>query len=133
MKLWYFFNNVDLPLFDNRLVCSIIGITILITRTDRYCKKTTVINGVTIPKGAVVTVPVALLHCSPQYWKDPDVFDPERLMIHTLLCTVGSATFSTHKIVYTSLTGVGRDVVIANEVCIIDTYASCSPKFTMPL
>ena len=50
----------------------------LIDRTDRYCKKTTVINGVTIPKGAAIAVPIGLLQRSPLYWKDPEVFDPDR-------------------------------------------------------
>ena len=47
-------------------------------RTDRYCKRTTVINGVTIPKGAIVTIPISLLQHSPLYWKDPEKFDPDR-------------------------------------------------------
>ena len=49
-----------------------------INRTDRYCTKTTVINGVTIPKGAVIAIPIGLLQRSPLYWKDPEVFDPDR-------------------------------------------------------
>ena len=46
--------------------------------TDRYCNKTTVINGVTIPKDATIIVPITLLHHSPVYWKDPEKFDPNR-------------------------------------------------------
>jgi hypothetical protein len=46
--------------------------------TDRYCNKTTVINGVTIPKDATIVVPITLLHHSPLYWKDPEKFDPNR-------------------------------------------------------
>ena len=56
-------------------------LTTLLFRTDRYCKRTTVINGVTIPKGAVIAVPISVLHHSPLYWKDPEKFDPERLML----------------------------------------------------
>ena len=52
---------------------------ILFIRTDRYCKKTTMVNGVTFPKRAVVTVPISVLHYSPLYWTDPEKFDPERL------------------------------------------------------
>ena len=47
-------------------------------RTDRYCTKTTVVNGVTIPKGAAIEVPIGMLQRSPLYWKDPEVFDPDR-------------------------------------------------------
>ena len=47
-------------------------------RTDRYCKRKTVINGVTIPKGAVIVVPISLLQHSPLYWDDPEKFDPDR-------------------------------------------------------
>lgn len=58
--------------FYSKIMCC------LYYRIDRYCKKTMVINGVTIPKGAIVTVPIAYLHKSPKYWKDPEVFDPDR-------------------------------------------------------
>ena len=47
-------------------------------RTDRHCTKTTVVNGLTIPKGAAVAIPIGLIHRSPLYWKDPEKFDPER-------------------------------------------------------
>ena len=50
-------------------------------RTDRYCKRTTVINGVTIPKGAIVTIPISLLHHSPLHWEDPEKFDPDRYKV----------------------------------------------------
>ena len=52
-------------------------------RTDRYCTTTTMVNGVTIPKGAVVTIPIGVLHYSPLYWTDPEKFDPERLAKYT--------------------------------------------------
>ena len=34
-------------------------------------------NGVTIPKGAVVHLPIHLLHYNPERWTDPEKFDPE--------------------------------------------------------
>ncbi|XP_036413078.1 cytochrome P450 3A27-like [Colossoma macropomum] len=47
-------------------------------RTERHCKKTVEICGITIPKGTVVVVPIYVLHRDPEYWPDPDTFIPER-------------------------------------------------------
>ena len=49
-------------------------------RTSRLCPKTTTINGVTLPKGAVLYIPELQLHQSEEHWPDPDRFDPERLI-----------------------------------------------------
>ncbi|NXA88140.1 CP3AD protein, partial [Melanocharis versteri] len=47
-------------------------------RIERTCKKDVEINGVTIPKGVVVTIPPYVLHRNPEYWPNPDEFRPER-------------------------------------------------------
>ncbi|KAM6250261.1 cytochrome P450 3A21-like [Porphyrio hochstetteri] len=47
-------------------------------RIERTCKKDVEINGVTIPKGAVVMIPAYTVHHNPEYWPNPEEFRPER-------------------------------------------------------
>ncbi|KAM8934732.1 cytochrome P450 3A29-like [Pelodytes ibericus] len=47
-------------------------------RIERVCKKTTTINGVTIPEGVVTVIPVNVLHRNPEFWPEPEEFRPER-------------------------------------------------------
>ena len=46
--------------------------------TNRECMKTTVVGGITVPKGTIVEIPIYHIHRSPQYWDDPEKFDPGR-------------------------------------------------------
>lgn len=47
-------------------------------RLSRICKKDIEVNGVFIPKGTVVMVPIYVLHRDPKYWKNSKDFCPER-------------------------------------------------------
>ena len=45
----------------------------------RCCgKANVVVNGLKIPKGAALIIPIFALHHDPRYWEQPEVFDPER-------------------------------------------------------
>lgn len=47
-------------------------------RLERVSKASVEIEGVTIPKGTVITVPVYALHRDPDLWPNPEEFKPER-------------------------------------------------------
>ncbi|KFO19785.1 Cytochrome P450 3A14 [Fukomys damarensis] len=48
------------------------------SRIFRMCKKDVKINGVFIPKGTAVMVPMFVLQRDSKYWPEPDKFHPER-------------------------------------------------------
>ncbi|XP_077889889.1 cytochrome P450 3A9-like [Ictidomys tridecemlineatus] len=49
-------------------------------RTLRVCKKDVELNGVHIPKGTNVAIPIYSLHQNPTYWPEPEKFYPERFL-----------------------------------------------------
>ncbi|XP_060231838.1 LOW QUALITY PROTEIN: cytochrome P450 3A19-like [Meriones unguiculatus] len=48
------------------------------SRVDRVCGRDVTLHGVSLPRGAVVTVPVYALHHDPGRWAEPEDFRPER-------------------------------------------------------
>ncbi|KAG7316188.1 hypothetical protein KOW79_021054 [Hemibagrus wyckioides] len=50
----------------------------VIFRLQRVCKKTVEIKGLTIPKDTVISIPTFALHRDPEYWTEPNTFNPER-------------------------------------------------------
>jgi hypothetical protein len=47
-------------------------------RTDRQAGRDVTIQGVFIPKGMSIDIPIYAVHHDPEYWPEPDRFDPER-------------------------------------------------------
>ncbi|XP_070565769.1 cytochrome P450 3A9-like [Ptychodera flava] len=47
-------------------------------RVNRKCLESCTINGVHFPKGIQVDIPIYGIHHNPQFWPDPEKFDPER-------------------------------------------------------
>lgn len=47
-------------------------------RLERVAKTSVEVNGVIIPKGTVIMVPIYTLHREPTLWPEPEAFKPER-------------------------------------------------------
>lgn len=50
-----------------------------IARSLRTSQRDVTVNGLNIPKGAVVIIPISALSHDSEYWNDPMVFNPERM------------------------------------------------------
>jgi len=48
--------------------------------TGRLAQRTHEICGTRVPAGAIILLPYWLLHRSPRWWKQPEVFDPARFL-----------------------------------------------------
>ncbi|KAL1021627.1 hypothetical protein UPYG_G00015750 [Umbra pygmaea] len=66
------FDYLDMVINESMRLYPIVG------RLERVAKETVEVNGVTIPKGTVVMVPVMTLHYHSKHWPEPEIFRPER-------------------------------------------------------
>ncbi|XP_055350211.1 cytochrome P450 3A2-like isoform X2 [Paramacrobiotus metropolitanus] len=48
------------------------------SRTDRHCNEDWTYDGVEYKKGTVIGVPILVVHRDPEYWPEPEVYNPER-------------------------------------------------------
>jgi len=83
----YFANNPDSTLVDaaeninyaEMVLREVLRLFPAINMLSRYCSDTvTTSNGMVIPKGCQVYVPIYNIQRNPAFWPDPDKFDPER-------------------------------------------------------
>ena len=44
----------------------------------RHCNETCTIKSIQFPKGVNIIVPIYSMHRDPDFWEDPEKFDPER-------------------------------------------------------
>jgi len=51
----------------------------VVPENQRICQREVTVNGVTIPKGAGIDIPVYCLHHSEEHWDEPEKFIPERM------------------------------------------------------
>lgn len=59
-----------------------IGRTLILTPSlYRYCDADIELENYTVPKGADVYIPVFLVHKNPEYWPQPQRFNPQRCAI----------------------------------------------------
>lgn len=88
------FYNSDWKLFDGRIetlwvlksyfarLCSCESFL----RLERETAEDITINGVHIPKGVVVGIPIWALHSDPEHWDNPEEFRPERYNTIVYMC-----------------------------------------------
>ena len=83
----YFANNPDATLVDaaenieyaEMVLREVLRLFPAINLLSRYCSETvTASNGVVIPKGCQVYIPIYNIQRNPVFWPNPDKFDPER-------------------------------------------------------
>jgi len=68
---------IELPYME-QIIQETLRLHPILYRLDRQCNKDITYNGFTIKKGMKVQIPAFVLQHSPEYFPDPETFDPDR-------------------------------------------------------
>ncbi|KAM7427258.1 Thromboxane-A synthase [Porites harrisoni] len=72
------YNVVQNLEYLDMVICEALRLYPPAPRFGRLCNESCTLNGVKFVKGSIVLVPVYHIHRDPEYWPDPEKFDPER-------------------------------------------------------
>ena len=77
-RFWYLVVPITITILINKKMT--------IIRIDRTTGRDIDIEGLHIPAGTVVNIPVYALHYDEKVWPEPEKFDPERYMYEPYIC-----------------------------------------------
>ncbi|XP_071504345.1 cytochrome P450 3A19-like [Diadema antillarum] len=72
------YSSIDKMPYLDGVVCETLRMYPPSAVTDRKCTKDYTSKNLNVPKGGQVIISIISVHRDPEYWPNPDVFDPER-------------------------------------------------------
>ncbi|CAG2116954.1 unnamed protein product [Medioppia subpectinata] len=72
-----------MPFLDT-FIKEVMRVNCSVTRVDRMLTKDTYLEGIYLPKGTSIVIPIWALHLDPDHFADPHEFKPERFLRENL-------------------------------------------------